>query len=1277
MAKFLKRPLAVLLCLLTLMSLFAVAVPTMASSTPDPKGTNTKTTGSPVTVNMTIDRVTSKNYRSQTVGTATYSGQEREGSAWTLNNKLAVCCAADLSGVANGVSYSMIRNTLTRDCNTAKAYFYLIPKLDKNGNSLRGNYEATDFFTAGFWKTPTDAVKRAAANAFGSSYSQNGNRADNPNFYHSYYRIIEAALAKQGYNIRTQGPSGMGETDKIYYNCYYFGHYVVSTMFAQDTPNKIKNNNVWNTAVKNVANFIANNNAIIPDVPDRVTIYYYKLNHKDSTNQSYGITSGSVNTFQSFMTSTDEPVAKINIVKKPHSKVNNYVGYNVNGAGFTIYSTFADAVADKNRRGTYDFADNSSSQSHMYYVPSDKPTTWYIKETRAPMNGNGGYLPYIDSVYGEGITANAVNSNIFSVTINPMAAGTAYVTDVPDHGKLKIIKKDANNKKPLPNATFKIASDSSFAANTILATVTTTGTEGSVTVENKEFYFGRKLWVKETKAPEGYTLNNTVKTVTITKDDDNTVEVEFENNPDTLSGSIVIKKKPKPNCEGFIKNNPNYTLEGAKFAIYEDKDSESVDPKKSSDITSNTQRYEKLWDVETDGNGVAKLDVDNISLGSVYYAIETKAPDGFLISDEVKKFEFNSQADFENEAKSTGLFYDSAVGDPVSVAVTKKGSDGMLPLEGAYFRLDYYTEVTDGNTVPDADPIYSWVIASDSEGEAIFNNAHLNTSLSETKTIPAEFLPYGENGVAELPIGTLVVKEVKAPNNYLLDETEHVIHLTGKSEYHGITSENKEIEPIEIIDKPIPNINYSIKKLWNDNNNNDGKRPTAIDIKVRAFSDEMVPGIDSEGNNTYIPKELQSITSDDATYSFPMNISLTEAGNWINSLILPEGYYGNDGIYHKYTLSFEEPEIKGYFPKAGYDEPEIVKISDTEYAVTFENTHNPETTEFGLEKRWDDNKDSASLRPTTAKFELYVNTEGAQVLERDCAPWFELSSTKKVTVDELGTPIGNDADGNPTNDGIITLSKKNNWRRLVVTLPKYKDGKQLIYFAKEINVDPNYSILKTIKFNNVVKDVIDVHGGATYSTYWYDYNQGAMQYNTMMYFTYTNHLKTGKFTLFKTDADDNALDGVSFEIHKIEKDDKDAIISDKAISAVYKDDDEKYRYTGMDSDATSFITNEEGTFLVDNLPIGDYYVVETGTKSGYMPFDGKIEFSIKENNQVVEKNLSAEKTFVNHKVVLPETGGIGDNWIYGIGVIALTGVVALTIILIVRKINKKEKKNHV
>ena len=132
------------------------------------------------------------------------------------------------------------------------------------------------------------------------------------------------------------------------------------------------------------------------------------------------------------------------------------------------------------------------------------------------------------------------------------------------------------------------------------------------------------------------------------------------------------------------------------------------------------------------------------------------------------------------------------------------------------------------------------------------------------------------------------------------------------------------------------------------------------------------------------------------------------------------------------------------------------------------------------------------------------------------------------------------------------------------------------------------------------------------------------------------------------------------------------------ISATYNEEFDKYSYNPTGTEATTMMVSEDtGILLLDNLTIGDYVLKETVTPDGYMPFEDEIAFSIKENKLDVSKDMKADKTVRNNKVVLPETGGIGDNWLYGIGVIALIGVVALSIILIVRKISKKEKKNNV
>lgn len=1275
MAKFLKRPFAVLLCLLTLMSLFAVAVPTFASRTVYNGSVAMTKTGS-----ITIS----------TDGSGySYVASAYGSSKWYINGANAICVSPDNPG-PNTRSGNMTKYYFSNNSIIAKMFYYLVPRMKsdwsdslKNDTGING-VNNPDYPKTGFWR------------AFpGNVYSTK-----------PAYRVLDDCLGANGVEVS-------------YNEEYFLAHYAISLAFAKDAnnvstityaskPSRFNNSITFASAAKRVYNWFVQNDSKIAAVPEYLKTFYVV---PDGTNAGTQAMMG-IEDWYGLITVKKYDYPESGIIQHPEVREENGGYYTTKGTTFAFYATPQEAERDINRKGefstsgSYTNSEGSSYSQGSHYIdnrglPSNADKSkrvWYLREIKA----GKGYETKIKTVRAtNGCTVEVVNAAKGIFKISNYSVGQFniefFVKDHKTRVPLKIIKKDKDTGALLGGATFLITFSDDVNFKSPIATVTT-GDDGSITRVQDLLFVGSEYLVREIKAPEGYDLAPNVEDrtqkITLQADDaENPTKniVTFLNKKSTIGGSIVIKKKPKPECEGFIKDNPNYSLEGAKFAIYEDKDSENQKkPSKSSDITSNTQRYEKLWDIETDGNGVAKLDVDNISLGSVYYAIETKAPDGFLISDEVKKFEFNSQADFENEAKCTTTFYDSAVGDPVNVAVVKKGSYGSVPLKDAYFRLDYYTEVTNGNTVPDSNPKYSWVIVSDVRGEAVFDESHLDSTMSTDKTIPDDFLPEGKNGRAKLPVGTLVVKEVKAPNNYLLDETEHVIHLTGRSDYHGITSESEEIEPVVIIDRAIPNINYSIKKLWEDNNNNDGMRPETLDITVNAYKDEETlvtddngnPVYDDDGNPVYEKvkaNSVEALLSDGSTLSttFPYHITLS-ADSWSGQINnLPEGYWDDsDGsiVYKKYIYEFEEAEISGYVKDQDYIEPKIEKVDDSNYTVTFKNKHDDESTIFGLTKVWDDDNNSAGLRPEWVSFELYASTNPFE--RKDMDAWF--NQAEKVLVDANGDNIGRSLNKERTSDGVIYVTEDDfsnetqggkvvRFTYWVDNLPKYKNGKKIIYLAKEVNINPNYAINQS----NISIAKADISGGKLFYHSWKG-SDGSSYGAMLMAYKYTNHIKTGTLTVNKIDGEGNALGGAGFQVFKVEGDKK------TAISATYNEETGRYSYNSNGTEATTMLVDSEaGSLVVDKLPIGDYVLKETITPEGYMPFEGEIAFSIKEDKLNVSKDMKADKTVENNKVVLPETGGIGDSWIYGIGVIALIGVVALTIILIIRKINKKEKKNNV
>ena len=317
------------------------------------------------------------------------------------------------------------------------------------------------------------------------------------------------------------------------------------------------------------------------------------------------------------------------------------------------------------------------------------------------------------------------------------------------------------------------------------------------------------------------------------------------------------------------------------------------------------------------------------------------------------------------------------------------------------------------------------------------------------------------NGLAKKASGTEIeysVDEVSVPGGY----TKTVTANENKTEY-TITNTH-ETEKTEA----------TVKKVWNDSNNQDGTRP--VELTVNLMNGNAV--VDT--------------------------VTLKEANDWSATVGNLEKKAGGKDIEYIWT--------EGSMPE-GY------KLTDTRKngtVTTLTNTYAPEKVSITGTKTWNDANNQDGKRPTSIKISLFANGNVVKSLDVTAAtnwtysftdlPKYEAGTEIKYTVGEeavadyetkvegynitnthkpatldiTGTKTWNDSnnqDGkrpksitvNLLANGIITDTKTvtadDNWTYSFTDLPKYANGQEITYTVSELTVpgytttiDDNYNI---------------------------------------------------------------------------------------------------------------------------------------------------------------------------------------------------------------------------
>ena len=214
------------------------------------------------------------------------------------------------------------------------------------------------------------------------------------------------------------------------------------------------------------------------------------------------------------------------------------------------------------------------------------------------------------------------------------------------------------------------------------------------------------------------------------------------------TGSIKIHKYSA--SPEITNGNSCYSLKGAEFGIFKTMADAQAGKNAVATITTDAK-----------GNG----SVGNLAYGT-YYVKEIKASPGYRINNNVYREKVDSDIPVAFNVP------EEAGNDPASVLVQKKDSNGTVLLEGCIFAIKYY------DIQMDTDPaqagksaVRTWYIKTNDLGKA---------DIGDSKCIQKNSDPlyYDNYGVAIIPLGTITVQEIQAPEGYVLDDTIHTFKIT-------------------------------------------------------------------------------------------------------------------------------------------------------------------------------------------------------------------------------------------------------------------------------------------------------------------------------------------------------------------------------------------------------------------------------------------------------------------------------------------------------------------
>lgn len=365
-----------------------------------------------------------------------------------------------------------------------------------------------------------------------------------------------------------------------------------------------------------------------------------------------------------------------------------------------------------------------------------------------------------------------------SYTASSLSSAKSYQMSY-SNGQYSITLTDSNGTASVTKASDVIVSNSdvkvSVSGNKITFTCSKNlGTTVNVTMKNS---FLKKHGIKSKNSLYLITSNDSASYQTFARGSnyavkDGYVKLTF---PDVVKLQL---HKSSSNTE-LTAGNGCYSLSGAEYGIYTDK----ACTKKIGSITTNASGY----------GSYSKY----VDASASYYAKETKAPKGYELDKTVYTFVSSGKKAADGTKIYSFSCTDDPVNDPVGIILQKKnavtGETTSQGLGGAVFSIEYYAQEIDKDydvkadeTAPALDSKNlkrTWYIQTDEDGKALLASKYL----AEGYNSDDFYFSYNLLTVPTILIGTVVIREVKAPDGYSLSNV--VFYRVINEEIAGIAQD--------------------------------------------------------------------------------------------------------------------------------------------------------------------------------------------------------------------------------------------------------------------------------------------------------------------------------------------------------------------------------------------------------------------------------------------------------------------------------------------------------